>query len=97
MREVAVEQQLREKVKSRLQGQAMKFVSPGCNGVPDRLVLLPEGKAIFVEVKAPGKRMRALQEYRKKQLESLGFEVCCLDTPEKVEAFIQSKEADSGV
>lgn len=39
-------------------GRSFKFISPGINGVPDRLVLLPFGRAGFVEVKAPGKKMR---------------------------------------
>ena len=39
-------------------GLALKFVSPGLDGVPDRVVLLPGGKAAFVELKAPGKKMR---------------------------------------
>lgn len=37
-------------------GICPKFVSPGFNGMPDRLVLLPFGKVAFVEVKAPSKK-----------------------------------------
>ncbi|MBQ8195427.1 MAG: VRR-NUC domain-containing protein, partial [Oscillospiraceae bacterium] len=47
-------------------GLAPKFVSPGFDGVPDRLVLLPEGRLAFVELKAEGKKLRPLQEKRKK-------------------------------
>ncbi len=43
--------------------------------MPDRLILLPNRKAAFVEVKAPGKTLRPLQEKRKRQLEALGFGV----------------------
>ncbi|MEN6350982.1 MAG: VRR-NUC domain-containing protein [Syntrophomonas sp.] len=60
-------------------GLALKFISPGMAGVPDRLILLPGGKIAFVEVKAPGKRLRLLQVKRKRQLEALGFLVYCLD------------------
>ena len=60
-------------------GVALKFVSPGLAGVPDRLVLLPGGKAGFVELKVPGKAMRPLQARRKKQIERLGFKVFCID------------------
>ena len=35
-------------------GLALKFISPGFDGVPDRVVLLPGGKAAFVELKATG-------------------------------------------
>ncbi len=52
-------------------------------GVPDRLVLLPKGKIYFVELKAPGKKLRPLQLKRKEQLESLGFKVYVIDSYEK--------------
>ena len=60
-------------------GLALKFISPGFDGVPDRVVLLPGGKAAFVELKATGKKMRPLQVRRKKQIEALGFSVYCID------------------
>ena len=72
------EQKLVEAVK-RMGGIAPKFVSPGLNGVPDRIVLLPDGHMAFVELKSPGKKMRPLQMKRKKQLEGLGFRVYCID------------------
>jgi hypothetical protein len=65
-------------------GRAFKFISPGINGVPDRLVLLPGGRVGFVEVKAPGKKMRPNQIKRKSELEELGFLVYCLDSPEDI-------------
>lgn len=40
----------------------LKFVSPGTSGVPDRIVLFPDGTHAFVELKAPGRRPRPLQE-----------------------------------
>ena len=78
MLESTVERHLREEAKKR-KGKALKFVSPGMNGVPDRIALLPGGKIAFVELKAPGKKLRPLQVRRKKQLEALGFLVYCLD------------------
>ena len=51
MRERDVERYLRERVKQ-LGGRAYKFVSPGNNGVPDRIVMLPGGKLFFVELQA---------------------------------------------
>lgn len=65
-------------------GLALKFVSPGMDGVPDRIVLLPHGKLAFVELKAPGKAMRSLQVRRKEQLEALGFSVYCVDGIEQI-------------
>ena len=74
-------------------GRAFKFISPGLNGVPDRLVLMLGGKLGFVEVKAPGKKMRPNQIKRKRQLESLGFLVYCLDDPRKIGGIIDGIES----
>lgn len=90
MRETKVEAALVKAVKKR-NGLALKFVSPGFSGVPDRLILVKDGmhgRAAFVECKAPGKKMRALQEKRKAQLEALGFQVFCLDRLEEVENIV---------
>ena len=65
-------------------GFSPKLVSPGTDGMPDRLVLLPGGKLAFVEMKAPGMQMRPLQVRRKRQLEALGFRVYCVDRVEQI-------------
>jgi len=89
MREKNIEQSLVKAVK-RKGGLALKFVSPGLAGVPDRLVLLPNGRLGFIELKAPGKKLRVLQEKRKRQLEALGFLVFCLDNTEEIEVMINA-------
>lgn len=58
MRESDIERRLVQGVK-KLGGRAYKFVSPGNVGVPDRLVVLPGGVVLFVEVKAPDEIGRA--------------------------------------
>lgn len=83
MTEKHIEQTLTKAVKAK-GGLCVKFVSPNFNGVPDRIVLLPFGKIAFVELKAPGKKPRPLQVKRKRQLESLGFLVYCLDNTDKI-------------
>jgi len=83
MLERAVERRLVFEAKRR-GGLALKFVSPGMDGVPDRIVLLPPGKLAFVELKAPGKVMRPLQVRRKEQLEALGFSVYRVDGMEQI-------------
>ncbi|WP_330389085.1 VRR-NUC domain-containing protein [Alkaliphilus peptidifermentans] len=67
----------------------LKFTSPGMAGVPDRLVLLPLGRVVFVELKAPVNKLRPLQKKRKKQLEKLGFKVYVIDSYEGIEDFLQ--------
>ena len=83
MREKSIESKLAAEVRRR-GGLAPKFVSPGLDGVPDRLILLPSGKAAFAELKAPGKTLRPLQAVRKRQLEALGFRVCVIDSTEQI-------------
>jgi len=78
MRENQIEKTLTQEVKKR-GGLALKFVSPGMSGVPDRLLLFPNGRIAFIEVKAPGEILRPLQIKRKRQLEALGFLVYCID------------------
>ena len=83
MRERTIEQRLITETR-KLDGLAMKFVSPGFDGVPDRIVLLPGGRMGFVELKAPGQKLRPLQVQRKRQLEGLGFLVYCVDGIEQI-------------
>lgn len=83
MKESVIERHLAVSVK-RLGGMAVKFVSPGLDGVPDRIVLLPGRKIAFVEVKAKGKKPRPLQEKRKRQLMALGFPVYVIDDVRKI-------------
>jgi hypothetical protein len=65
-------------------GLALKFVSAGMNGMPDRLVLLPGSHMAFVEVKAPGKVPPPLQEARHRMLRKMGFKVYVLDDESQI-------------
>lgn len=71
LEESRIETLLREAIKKE-GGRAYKFVSPGNAGVPDRIVFLPNGKIIFLELKKHGKKPTALQKAQRKKLESLG-------------------------
>lgn len=76
-------------------GLALKFVSPSYAGMPDRLVLLPDGKMAFVEVKAPGKKPRPLQVKRHEMLRALGFQVFVLDDVSAIPGLLK-KIAEGG-
>lgn len=76
--EKQIEQSLVKAVKN-MGGIAPKFVSPGFDGMPDRIVLLPHGLMAFVEVKAPGKKPCPLQVSRHGLLQHLGFKVYLLN------------------
>ena len=83
MREKTIEGKLVQTVKS-AGGIAPKFVSPGLDGMPDRIVLLPKGRMAFVEVKAPGEKPRPLQLARHRLLRALDFNVYVLDDPAQI-------------
>ena len=92
MREKAIEQKLSLMVKKR-GGICPKFVSPGYDGMPDRIVLLPGCHFAFVEVKAPGKKLRPLQIARHKLLTRLGFKVYVLDNEEQIGGILDEIQA----
>ena len=54
---------------------AWKFVSPGRQGVPDRIVLMPGGKVAFVELKTETGKLSPVQKVVQEQLRALGFDV----------------------
>jgi len=89
--EKQIEAYLRDEVK-KIGGKAYKFVSPGNNGVPDRLVCLPGGVAIFVELKAPGKKSTAAQIAKQREIRKKGFRVFeDIDSKESVDTLIETR------
>ena len=76
-REKYMEQKLVREVKKR--GGLCEKWNSGSSGWPDRIVLLPDGKIGFVEVKAPGEKPRKIQVHRHDQLRALGYKVFVLD------------------
>ena len=84
---------MRDGVK-RMGGIAYKFTSPGNTGVPDRIVLFPGGRLVFVELKAPGGRLSKMQERQIGRIRGLGFQVAVLSSLEEVDLFLDCwKEA----
>ena len=66
-----------------------KFVSPGNAGVPDRLVITPDGKVHFAELKQEGKKMRPLQVMQAMRLAKNHVKVHLVDSMEAIRAFLQ--------
>ncbi|MCR5355773.1 MAG: VRR-NUC domain-containing protein [Lachnospiraceae bacterium] len=87
MREKYIEQKFKKAV-DKSGGLALKFSSPGFDGMPDRIVLFPKGNIGFVEVKAPGQVPRPLQLSRHNLLRRLGFKVFVLDDIEQIGGII---------
>ena len=92
MREKEIEEKLTQAVK-KLGGICPKFVSPGYDGMPDRIVLLPGCHFAFVEIKAPGEKPRPLQTSRHKLLRRLGFRVYILDAEEQIGGILDEIQA----
>ncbi|SDT85792.1 VRR-NUC domain-containing protein [Schaalia radingae] len=92
MREKTVEQKLALAVKQR-GGLPLKFTSPSYAGVPDRLILLPDGHSAFIEVKAPGQHPRPLQQRRIHQLQALGQRVYTISHPNQIRSVLDEIQA----
>lgn len=91
MPEKQIERALIKAVKS-AGGLCLKWVSPGWDGAPDRIVLFGDsftGRVGFVEVKAHGGKVRKIQQVRHRQLRQLGFKVFVLDDPADIPRIIE--------
>ena len=94
MLEKEIEKKLVVEVR-KMGGIAVKFISPGLNGMPDRLVLLPKGKMAFVELKSPGKKPRPLQVRRINELKKLGFACYVIDGYEQIYEVLKDMGGDA--
>jgi Holliday junction resolvase len=88
VREKAIERKLVQAVKE-AGGMAPKLVCPGMDGMPDRIVLMPQGIVAFVEVKSHGEKPRPLQVARMEALRRLGFTVYVLDDVEQIGGIVR--------
>lgn len=88
MRERDIEAYLRDRVKE-VGGWAPKWTSPGNSGVPDRIVFMPGGHIVFVELKATGEKPRALQLAQHKRIKSYSQDVRVIDSKEQVDGLIR--------
>lgn len=71
MLEKDIEKVFRDEIK-KAGGKAYKFTSPGNDGVPDRIVMLPDGRIVFVELKTDTGKLSKLQELQCRQIAELG-------------------------
>lgn len=89
MRENVIENEFVKAVK-KAGGMAYKLTSQTANGLPDRLVLFPNAKTVFVELKAPKKMLRPLQRKRRYQLMKLEFPVLCINELQQIQPCIDA-------
>lgn len=68
-------------------GLCLKWVCPGWSGVPDRILLLPGGRVVFVETKRPkGGKVSELQRWWQSRLTKLGFYAFFVSTYQDIDA-----------
>ena len=72
-----------------LNGLCIKFSPISFVGMPDRIVILPNAKIGFIELKAPNKKPRAIQVKRIKQLQELGFKAFVVDNKNQIDEVIK--------
>ena len=76
-------------------GKCIKFVAVSESGIPDRIVLLPHGRVIFVELKRPyGGRLSAIQKYQLDKLRSLGCEAAVVKNHKDIEELLEGCRDD---
>ena len=95
MREKDIERILVSEVK-KLGGRAYKWTSPGNDGVPDRIVILPGRPPIFVELKTDRGKLTALQKVQIDRLRGLGQDVRVLYGMDHVGRFLKEMGGDAG-
>lgn len=92
MNEKQIENKLTTAVK-KSGGIALKLVCPSFAGMPDRLILLPDGHIGFAKLKAPGKKPRPLQLSRHRLLQELGYRVYVIDDPAQIGGMIDELQS----
>lgn len=88
MKESYIENYLVRKVKEN-NGLCFKFVSPGNPGVPDRIVITPDGRTIYVELKTEVGRLAKIQKWQRSELEKRGADVRVLFGMDAVKEFLR--------
>ena len=87
MLESSIERRFVSKMKA-LGILAIKLKLMGNRGLPDRMLLLPGGRVIFIEFKRPGEDLRPLQKHVHKKLLGLNHEVKTFDDANEAAAFV---------
>lgn len=89
--EKAIEKYLVGKVGA-IGGICLKYSNPCMAGYPDRLVCLPHGRTVWVELKSRGRKPTRIQSIRHRELEGIGHEVHVIDCKERVDELIRTWE-----
>ena len=82
-----LERRLNREIKQ-MGGKSVKVYNPWDVGFPDRMLLMPGGRVVFVELKSTGERPRAIQRVKHEKLRALGYEVRVIDNFVELKQFI---------
>ena len=88
MKESQIERHLVQGVKA-CGGKCMKFISPSLPGVPDRIVLTPDGRVIFIELKSKTGRLATVQRWVIGEMRGRGADVRVLRGMDQVKSFLE--------
>lgn len=94
MKESQIESYLVRKVKEH-GGLCYKFVSPGNPGVPDRIIITPTGKTIYVELKTDIGRLAKVQKWQRSEMTKRGADVRALFGLDAVKDFVREVFCDA--
>lgn len=95
MQESYIERKLVEGIRA-LDGWCLKMNSTSQNGLPDRIILLPDGRTIFAELKASGKKPTTLQRFVHRRLMAMNFPVYVIDSLKGVEELVSYAKQIAG-
>lgn len=87
-REKDIEANIRREI-MKMGGMFLKFVSPGNDGVPDRIAIFPDGRIIFVELKTQHGKLSQIQAYQIDRLLNLNQQVCVVYGKYGAEIFLK--------
>lgn len=93
MRESSVEDHLVQAL-ARLGLACVKFIPDNRAGMPDRLVLLPGERVLWVETKTDGGRLSELQKLRARELRRAGQRVAHVWTTVEADALVAQLEGE---
>lgn len=94
MKESEVERRLVQMVRKR-GGLCYKFVSPGNPGVPDRIIITPDGRTIYVELKTEIGRLANIQQWQIAEMQKRGAEVRVVKGLDAVKALVEEVMPDA--
>lgn len=88
IRERDVEAYLTGQLKSKLGLVCVKFIPDNRNGMPDRMVLLPDRRVLWVELKTTGGKLSAIQKLRHEELKRAGHDIVCVWTKAQADELV---------